>query len=35
MREEEDSALQGNNVEILVKLKNELVRLIVKEEQMW
>ena len=35
MREAENSVLQGNNVELVAKLKDELVGLFAKEEQMW
>ncbi|XP_050258807.1 uncharacterized protein LOC126703778 [Quercus robur] len=35
LREAENSALQGNNVELVTKLKGELVGLLVKKEQMW
>lgn len=35
MREAKNSALQGNNVELVAKLKGELVGLLAKEEQMW
>lgn len=35
IRAAEDSVLQGNNVELLVKLKIELAGLLMKEEQMW
>ena len=35
MREAENSILQGNNVELVAKLKGELVGLFAKEEQMW
>ena len=32
MKEAESSTLEGNNVENLVKLKNELAGLVIKEE---
>ena len=35
MRKAEDAALNGNNVELMVKLKEELSSLLVKEEKMW
>ena len=35
MRKVEDAALNGNNVELMVKLKEELSSLLVKEEKMW
>lgn len=35
MRKVEDVALNGNNVELMVKLKEELLGLLVKEEKMW
>ena len=35
LREAEASALRGNNIDEMVKLKSELVGLIAKEEQMW
>lgn len=35
MREAENSALLGNNVELVAKLKGELVGLLAKEEQKW
>ena len=34
MREAENSALQGNNVELVAKLKGEFVGLLANEEQM-
>lgn len=33
MRKVEDAALNGNNVELMVKLKEELSSLLVKEEK--
>ena len=33
MRKAEDAALNGNNVELMVKLKEELSSLLVKEEK--
>jgi len=35
MREAEVAALAGNSVDMLVKLKSDLERLLVKEEKMW
>ena len=35
IREAKALALQGNNVELVAKLKGELVGLIAKEERMW
>ena len=35
MRKAEDAALNGNNVGLMVKLKEELSSLLVKEEKMW
>ena len=35
LREAEASALRGDNIDEMVKLKSELVGLIAKEKQMW
>ena len=35
MKEAEELAIHGSNVEMLVQLKNELADLLVKEKQMW